>query len=278
MGRVILCMGRTATIPYYFDKLSIRVWSVEELCYCLRENAFLLEPDIVSSRLVEWIENECGLRELSESLKSLIHQRGSLPAFVVKILEYVGFYDEEVLLHVSNTLQSGASLSDYEKKKKRGDYFLRNKKYARAMQEYEFLLMELPGDEQGIKAEVLHNKGVAMAGLFLFEGAANEFMSAYELTGDRDYFRNYLAAKRMQYDDKEYISFVAGVADAYDVSIELEREINEILTQWDNSEELKSLNELWKLKEEGQRSLYYEEIDTRTQNLKELYRECVKLQ
>ena len=119
MGRVILCTGKTATIPYYFDKFGIRVWSVEELCYCFHENAFLLEQDIVSKKLTNWLAKECELPELAESLTPLLHQKGSLTAFVVKILEYVGFYDVQALTHVSITLQSGASLSDYEKKKKR---------------------------------------------------------------------------------------------------------------------------------------------------------------
>ena len=277
MGRVILCTGKTATIPYYFDKLGIRVWSVEELCYCFHENAFLIEQDIVSKKLTDWLAKECGLQELAESLIPLVHQKGSLAAFVVKILEYVGYYDLQTLTHVSNTLQSGASRSDYEKKKKRGDYLVTNHKYAKALQEYDWLLMDLPESETKVKAGVLHNKGVALAGLFLFDDAAREFMAAYELSGEEEFYRDYLAAKRMQYDDKEYISFIADIPGAYDVSIQLEREVDGILEEWENGDEVRVLSELYAMREAGQKNIYYEEIDRRAQALKEQYREYVQL-
>lgn len=277
MGRVILCTGKTATNPYCFDKLGIRVWSVEEMCYCFYENAFLLEQSIVSKKLIDWLAKECELPELAESLTPLLHQKGSLAAFVVKIMEYVGYYDLQVLTHVSSTLQSGASLSDYEKKKKRGDYLVTNHKYSKALQEYEWLLTDLPASETKVKAGVLHNKGVALAGLFMFEDAARQFMAAYELSGEEDYYRDYLAAKRMQYDDKEYISFVADIPDAYDISIRLEQEIDSILEDWENGEGHKELSELCGLRTAGNKNIYYEEIDRHAQNLKEQYREYVQL-
>ena len=277
MGRVLLCTGKSAKTSYCFDKLGIRVWSVEELCYCLRENAFLLDREIVSKRLVEWLETECELPELAKSLYHLLHQKESLAAFVVKILEYTGYYDADVLTQVSQTLQSGASLSDYEKKKKRGDFLVENHKYAKALQEYEWLLKELPDGEWEVRAGVLHNKGVALAGLFLFEAAAVEFLAAYQLNPLQEYYRDYLAAKRMQYDDKEYISFVAELPQAYDISLQLEREVDGILEDWENGEELKGLTELFMLKENGQKNLYYEEIDMRAQVLKDRYREDTQL-
>lgn len=276
MGRVILCTGKVATIPYYFDKLGIRVWSVEELCYCLYENAFLLEQDIVSNKLTGWLAKECDLPQLAEVLTPLLHQKNSLAAFVVKILEYVGYYNIQALTHVGNTLQAGASLSDYEKKKQRGDYLVTNRKYAKAIQEYDWLLMDIPAGEERVRAGVLHNKGVALAGMFLFEHAAREFLAAYELVHEPDYYRAYLAAKRMQLDDREYIAFVADLPEAYDISISLEREIDGILEEWEGSECLKNLSELKEIREEGRKSLYYEEIDRHTQAIKEQYREFVR--
>lgn len=277
MGRVLLCTGKTATIPYSIEKLGIRVWSVEELCYCLRENAFLLDQEIVSRRLTEWIENECGLPELAGMLHPLLHQKSSLAAFVVKILEYTGFYDLSVITQISRTLQSGAGLSDYEKKKKRGDFLVHGGKYSKALQEYEWLLTELPKGETEVRAGVLHNKGVALAGLFLFEKAAEVFQAAYQLKPEQEYFRDYLAAKRMLYDDKEYISFIAELPEAYDLSLQLEREVDAILEEWEEGEELSGLSELFALKEEGHKNLYYEEINVRTQALKERYREDTQM-
>lgn len=277
MGRVILCTGKSAQVPYCIEKLGIQVWSVEELCYCLRENAFLLDQDIVSGKLVEWLEEECGLEELSGALYPLVKGKGTLAAFVCRIMEYTGYCDTQTLIQVSQTLQSGAELSDYEKKKKRGDFLMQNRKYAKALLEYEWLISDLPEQEKNLRGDILHNMGVALAGLFLFEEAAERFLEAYRCSPETAYYRNYLAAKRMLYDDKEYISFVAEYPDAYDISLKLEQEVDRILEDWERSDELTGLTGLLELKEEGQNALYYEEVDMQVQRLKDRYREYTQM-
>ena len=62
MSRVHLCLGRTASAPYSFDKARVRVYSVEELCYFLKENAYLLDETIFTRGLSDWLYKECGLR------------------------------------------------------------------------------------------------------------------------------------------------------------------------------------------------------------------------
>ena len=277
MGRVILCTGKSAQVPYCIEKLGIQVWSVEELCYCLRENAFLLDQDIVSGKLVEWLEEECGLEELSGALYPLVKGKGTLAAFVCRIMEYTGYCDTQTLTQVSQTLQSGAELSDYEKKKKRGDFLMQNCKYAKALLEYEWLLSDLPEQEKNLRGDILHNMGVALAGLFLFEEAAERFLEAYRCRPETAYYRSYLAAKRMLYDDKEYISFVAEYPDAYDISLKLEQEVDRILEDWERSDEFAGLTGLLELKEEGQNALYYEEVDMQVQRLKDRYREYTQM-
>lgn len=37
MSRVHLCLGRLADNPYTFEKSRVRVFSIEELCFFLRE-------------------------------------------------------------------------------------------------------------------------------------------------------------------------------------------------------------------------------------------------
>lgn len=93
--RVSLCVGNYSTTPYYIAGLDIPVYSMEELCFCLKENAFLLDMSVMRDELVEWIEKECGLKTLAGELYQLIHKKGSLSTFVGMIQEYVGFYDAE---------------------------------------------------------------------------------------------------------------------------------------------------------------------------------------
>ena len=74
------------------EGLDIRVYSMEELCYCLKENAFLLDLSIMNDKLVDWIGEECKVWELAKQLYPMVHKQGSLSVFVVTILQYVGMY------------------------------------------------------------------------------------------------------------------------------------------------------------------------------------------
>ena len=65
MGRVILCIGNQAKIPYYFEKLGIQVWSVEELCYYLYKNLHLADDSLMNQGLCTWLGQELGMKELA---------------------------------------------------------------------------------------------------------------------------------------------------------------------------------------------------------------------
>ena len=63
-----LCVGEYCETAYNIEELEIRVYCMEELCYCLKENAFLLDMSIMNDKLVDWIGEECRVRELAKQL------------------------------------------------------------------------------------------------------------------------------------------------------------------------------------------------------------------
>ena len=119
--KVSLSVGKYAVHPFVLEGLGLRVYCAEELCYCLKENAFLIDTAIMSDALTDWIRQECGLDDLAEELHSMIHKKGSLSSFVIGILEYVDFYDQETLRETERTLKKGAGLNALEKRKLRAD-------------------------------------------------------------------------------------------------------------------------------------------------------------
>ena len=46
-----LCVGEYCETAYNIEELEIRVYCMEELCYCLKENAFLLDMSIMNDKL-----------------------------------------------------------------------------------------------------------------------------------------------------------------------------------------------------------------------------------
>ena len=72
-----LCLGIYATNAYCFERLGISVYCMEELCYCLKENAFLLGTEIMNDELLHFIGSDCQVPELAKELYPMVHQKGS---------------------------------------------------------------------------------------------------------------------------------------------------------------------------------------------------------
>lgn len=272
MGRAIMLCGNDAKTPYRLINPDVLVYNIEELCFLLRENAFLLDVDVMDKRLVNWIDAECGLHTLAASLYSLVHQKGSVTAFVMTILEYVGNYTIAELKETERLLKQGASLNVYEKYKKRIDYMVGNGKLVQAMEEYDELLALLPEVENELSAKVLHNKAVAMTGLFLFEQAAECFIASHEMYPLKETYIEYLAAKRLSLGEEDYISFVATLPEAYEDSLELERRVEDITESWKSSLNKHRLEQMKEWKENGSFTKYYDEAEKVLQGLKYSYR------
>ena len=119
--RASLCVGEYCENAYTVEELGISVCCMEELWYCLKENAFLLDLSIMNDKLADWIGDECKVRELAKHLYPMIHKQGSLSVFVLTILQYVGMYGEEDLKQVEQVLKQGAGLSNLEKRKSQID-------------------------------------------------------------------------------------------------------------------------------------------------------------
>lgn len=278
--KAIVCFGEYAKSSYYFEKLGISVNCMEELCFCLKENACLLGREIMDDRLIRFIDSECKVPQLARELYSLAHQKGSLSAFVTLILEYVGFFDKESIRNVEETLKNNAGLTDYEKKKLRIDYLAEKGKYLTALREYDVLLEELENAggtlrNNAVLAQTLRNKGVILAKQFLYEDAAKCFWKAYEITEDKELLRSYLIANRMNLPEKEYIALIATMPQAYELSLQVEREMETLEKKWQQSEEYAGLNNMREWNNKGEAQRYEQECEHLLEALKDAYREWV---
>lgn len=272
MDRVILCVGEYAKTPYCFENLGIRVFSAEELCYVLKENAFLLDRELLDKKLVRWIEEELKLPRLSAELYPMLRQRTSVSAFAGVILEYVGFYDKDTIRKTEEIFRAGASLNVYEKLKSRVDYMMEGGRYAAALAEYDALLLKLPEGEKELTSRILHNMGVALCGLFAFESAAARFYAAYELIPRQDELVCFLAAKRMSMEESDYVTYAAGFPEYYEETLEVEKQVEVLRRRYGESAQKAELESCLSYREAGNTARYYEETERLIQRLKEEYR------
>ncbi len=270
--------GNYAKVPYDMEKFYVNLYSVEELCYLLVDKAELLDDDIMQRELVGWLDEECGLDRLAHTLYSLLNQKGTTAAFVGTILEYVNLYPPEVIARTEQIIRSNEGLNTFERSRAKADFMLENRKYHNALKQYTALLGRLPETEERMRAEVLHNMGVACAKLFLFRRAADYFREAYDVDQNEASLELYLAAQRMCHDDQEYVAYIAGHPEYHDMSLRVERKINQAQGQFEGTDENRMLFTLQVFREEGNSEVsgnarYYQEIERLTAGLKEAYRE-----
>lgn len=278
--RVSVCVGDYATTPYCIAGLGIRVYCMEELCYCLRENAFLLDLSLLEEKLVDWIDRECGIRELARELYPMVRKQGSLSAFVTLILEYTGLYDSDTIRETERVLKEGSGLSRIEKRKNQIDYLVQKKKYIMAINKYDELLALCCEEGEGMstakaKAQILHNKGVAMACMMEYAVAADCFKEANDTFPDEESYQAYLAAKRMELSEEDYLAFVADQPECYEQSLKLEKVIEQLSASFPEQEAGIRIAELREWRTGSDTQKYYDEIEHLARVLKDNYRNSV---
>lgn len=195
MGGFLLCREKKANKPFFLGDINLNIYTIEELCFYLCNNLYLLNHSILNKDLCSWIDQELDMPQLSNTLLQTLPGQ-SLGRFVVTILSEVGFCDDDELEEIQHTLLSLKDQTEEEQSKKKADNLLNNGKYELAVREYERILRTTHSDKLGddFYGRVHHNKGVAYAKQFLFEEAAIEFQIACELAGKEESMREYLCA------------------------------------------------------------------------------------
>lgn len=276
MSKPILCIGSYAENPYHIEKIGRNVYCIEELCYCIVKNAFLLDEESFGSSLFDWIEEECSLVKLSDELRSMYAKKCSMAALAGTILDYVGYNTRKEVDKTEEILRGNAGMDVYQKKLARANFLLKNGRYAMAFREYEFLLANTPSIDKKLRARIEHNEGVMYAKLFLFDKAARMFLKAYEDGGDKESYYQYLSAVRMDLSNKEYVSFIADNDEAYEASMEIEKRMKEAEDLYALSDDNHRLGTLSVYKAEGKMHEYYDQVGEITDKMKLTYRELVK--
>ncbi len=275
MGRVLLCTGKYAKKPYCFENVCVNVYCVEELCFLFAGNPFMIDQSIMREELAQWLDNECGLTDLSHQLLNILG-KGSQPGiFVNTIMSYVNYCTDMEIKKIDQVLQGNVGLNDFERQKKQADFLLKNRRYMLAIEEYDTLLRRLPDTESALKPVIYHNMGAAYAGLFMFELAARYFKKGYDMTKNEESGIEFLAAQRMYLSEEAYIAFIGEHGEYYNLSMQVEKRLTAAREEFEASEENRMLTALKIYKDEGNAASYYEEIDKIIAKKKDEYREFV---
>lgn len=181
MGKVILCEARQAVVPYTFVNTKVEVYSYEELCFYIYNNAVLLNPEQFRGRLVQWIKTELGMEGLAGKLMELLAGDGSFIEMLVAILSAGSYYETAEIQQFIDKQELVTLLPEEEKTKLRADSFLMYKRVLKAISLYDDILrQEETIEDKKFLGDVYHNKGVALAKNMELSKAKLCFLEAYE--------------------------------------------------------------------------------------------------
>lgn len=273
MSRVLLCLGEYAGKPYFVERAYTSVYSVEELCYCLIKNAYLVDEEFMDESLPDWLEQECGLKSLAGKLRQIKEAGGTPGDCAGMILDYVGYGSKEEIGKAKEEMNKGTGLSLYEKRKARADRLAENKKLASALKAYEGLAEELPEEEKKLRADIMYNRGIVYAKMFRFRDAAESFRQSYEQVEREDAYICYLAACRMYMEEAEYLNFTAVGGQGHKQALKVEKLMEEALETFEGTQESRMLFTLKVCREEENSVSYEEEVRKIADELKEQYRD-----
>lgn len=273
---VRLCIGEYAKNGYEPEQMGIRVYSLEELCFFIRENAYLLDDGFIEVQLGEWLSRECNLSELGEELKKAAYRKISLKAFVGIILEYACFFSKEVNTEIENVIEKNNCLSIYEKRKAKADALLKRGYPGLAGREYGKLLQILPDEQTILKGEIYQGCGICLAKMFYFSKAGEYFLKGHKLTGRIVCYQQYLWTKRLSMTEKEYMEFLQEHKEAYEDSLEMEEVLEGLQEQWEDSRQAMILRNIRLEKEMRNIAQYQKMIEQRVEYMKDAYREMLQ--
>ena len=267
------CVGRYASEPLTIKNTYIRVWCLEELCYYICENADLLDDTFESNELIDWIGDECGLKDLANKLKVVRRQSVKLESFVAEILNAAGYVDEEELKRIGRVIRANRSMPETGRLMVLADYFLRGGNFVPALKTYERLLgMEQDGPDTHQLSRIYINLGVIFGRLFCFSEAADFYMKAWETENSDEAMFGHLAARRMQLSDGEYLEYLSSLKMDTSVSANVEDVIQQAKKEYASSKRSSMTDELRKLRMGSDRSEYLRDAMAFLQYEKDRYR------
>ncbi len=272
MNNVCLCIGNYAKNPFYLKFSDISLYSIEELCYYFMERVHLLDDSIVSTELVNWIRQECGLAELADELDGYVRKHVSVAAFVSTVFERTGMYDNSTIRQVDRLLKEQSSLTTIERYKKRAEYLYQQGRFRQALSIYRELVEYIPSRDSAGRALLYYNMASIYAMDFAYKQAADLYYEAYLLHPDRQTRYAYILANKKALTDYAYGAFKRENPNWEEDFLRVEQLCAQADERWLASRERQLVTELARLKEEGQLEAYSQQSQGLIRQLKKDYK------
>lgn len=279
MGEILFCNQPIAALPYYIEGISWNVYSLEELCYYIENNTYLLEKDFMTEELCTWVGKEVKNEKLAERLRDILRMDGRLSEFVLAILVECGYSSRETIKEVVRLIREMEEKSDFECNKVRADRLMEKEKYLSSIYEYKNLLEADDAGEQPpqLIGNIWHNLGTAYARLFLFQEAIHCYERAYYLNNNEESLKEALMAYRCLKDEDGFYDMAKANSLSEEEITRFKTELS-VASRSDATKEFEEkLEAIAMMNESGQKNEYHKAISNIIFNWKEEYRRICRI-
>lgn len=230
MSGYILCQTEKAAVPYYIESISTNIYTLEELCYYLYHNLYLVDDTILNEGLCVWIEKELKLPSLAAKLRPHLGKFADMEDVLYPVFKEINYLTYEELRTLNSRLMRINQEHLAVRKKRKGDALVKNGMYVNAIRTYQELLENEDSEEvrEGFLESVYHNLGCAYSYLFQMEKALECFQKAYEGGRSKKALKTYLLAYRSIWTPLAYETRLKDLG----VEEEVRREISEELERF----------------------------------------------
>ena len=196
MGSLILCHKKKAKHPYEISRIHKRVYTIEELCYYLCNNLYLIDYTIMNEQLCHWIADELELTDMACDLLNLLRKPATVEEFVVKVLDDAKIYTAGEMAHIQNVLQKLKNQREVERQKFKADKLMESGELESAILIYVSIVNGEwdPALDKRFYGKVYACLAGAYGKAFLYEEAAHMYEKAYKLCEDQGMLEGYLYA------------------------------------------------------------------------------------
>ena len=219
MGSLILCHKKKAKHPYEISRIHTRISTLEELCYYLCNNLYLIDYTIMNEQLCRWIADELEMQDLAVKLVELIRNHGSVEKFVVLVLHESRIYTPGEMAHIQNVLEKLKNQKEVERQKYKADKLMESGELESAILVY----MSIVNGEE----------------------SARMYEKAYKICEDNKMLEGYLYASSRYMPQDEYQKMVMGNEILLEIDNKLTEKIEKVRENI-NIEPSKELFEEWK--------------------------------
>ena len=201
MSGLLLC-GKRSTNPFLIKESGINIYTIEELCYYLYNNTYMVTGEFFCDELVDYLKNELELPSLAQKIKYGIDHKAELLTMVMDVLSSNEYYTSDDREKIESTLKALGSKSKCERMKARADMLLDRGKIVSAASAYKDILnVKDETYSPEFVATIWNNIGITYTKQFLFKDACKCFKTACDIDRQEDYFDNMVCAAMFSTDD-----------------------------------------------------------------------------